>query len=51
MAAPRSLHMSPSILAADTANLGAAVAAVQAALAYAARAMRNDVVWEMKLSA
>jgi uncharacterized protein (DUF433 family) len=27
------------------------VAAVQAALAYAARAMRNDVVWEIKLSA
>ena len=34
MAAPRSLHMSPSILAADTANLGAAVAAVQAAGAH-----------------
>ncbi|MEZ4716026.1 MAG: hypothetical protein R2851_08050 [Caldilineaceae bacterium] len=34
MAAPRPLHMSPSILAADTANLGAAVAAVQAAGAH-----------------
>ncbi len=27
------------------------VAAIHAALAYAARAMRNDVVWEIKLSA
>ena len=34
MAAQRNVHMSPSILAADTANLGAAVAAVQAAGAH-----------------
>ena len=34
MAAQRDVHMSPSILAADTANLGAAVAAVQAAGAH-----------------